>query len=389
MHVLHAYKVCHAEIYGGIPEVIRMLASSRKRGVTSGVLAARMRGWGRHLTSGTSPIKLTGSFGTLASTPITPSYPFALMREAKRADVLALHSPFPLNDIGVRLGIPQRTALVVHWHAEVLGRPMLSRAFAGLFRTTLCRADRIVVSSERLLEGSEALAPHLHKCSVIPFGVDTAFWGTPGDNMSAEVKRLSSAQPRLVLAVGRLVSYKGFDVLIEALRDLDATAIIVGDGIQASRLRRLVKDRGLTDRVFLPGSVSRQRLRMLMHAARVFVFPSVTAAETFGIAQLEAMAAGLPIINTALPSGVPTVARHGIEALTVPPGDPAPLADAIRCLLDSPELAAGLGRAGKKRAAAESTCASSSIARTPSMPTASRTAAGASKPCRPDRRARA
>jgi hypothetical protein len=41
MHILHAYKVCHTEIYGGIPEVIRMLANSRKRGVTSGVLAAR------------------------------------------------------------------------------------------------------------------------------------------------------------------------------------------------------------------------------------------------------------------------------------------------------------------------------------------------------------
>src|ERR1700704_3037107 len=264
MHILHAYKVCHTEIYGGVPEVIRMLANSRQRGVTSGVLAARMRGWGRHLASGT--IKLTGSFGTLASTPITPSYPFALAREAKRADVLALHSPFPLNDIGVRLGIPQRTALVVHWHAEILGRPVLSRAFAGLFRTTLRRADRIVVSSEKLLEGSAALAPHLHKCAVIPFGVDTAFWGTPGDQMNAEATRLSSAQPRLVLAVGRLVSYKGFDVLIEALRDLDATAIIVGDGIQANRLRRLVKERGLTDRGFLPGSVSRQRLGTLMAA---------------------------------------------------------------------------------------------------------------------------
>jgi rhamnosyl/mannosyltransferase len=65
------------------------------------------------------------------------------------------------------------------------------------------------------------------------------------------------------------------------------------------------------------------------------------------------MAAGLPIINTALPSGVPTVARHGIEALTVPPGDSAQLAGAIRCLLDSPGLAATLGSAGKKRAAAE------------------------------------
>src|SRR3981081_651906 len=126
MHILHAYKVCHTEIYGGIPEVIRMLANSRQRGVTSGVLAARMRGWGRHLASGTSPIMLTGSFGTLASTPITPSYPFALAREAKRADVLALHSPFPLNDIGVRLGIPPRTALADHWQGASPRAPALS-----------------------------------------------------------------------------------------------------------------------------------------------------------------------------------------------------------------------------------------------------------------------
>ena len=62
MHILHAYKVCHTEIYGGIPEVIRMLANSRQRGVTSGVLAARMRGWGRHLASGTSPIAIIRIF---------------------------------------------------------------------------------------------------------------------------------------------------------------------------------------------------------------------------------------------------------------------------------------------------------------------------------------
>jgi rhamnosyl/mannosyltransferase len=156
-----------------------------------------------------------------------------------------------------------------------------------------------------------------------------------------------------VVAVGRLVPYKGLDVLIEALAGLDATAMIVGDGAQAMRLRRLVVARGLADRVIFTGSISRERLRVLLHAARVFAFPSLTAKETFGIAQLEAMAAGLPIVNTALPSGVPTIARHGIEALTVPPGDPARLAEAIRHLLDSPGLAASLGRAGKARAMAE------------------------------------
>ena len=188
---------------------------------------------------------------------------------------------------------------------------------------------------------------------MIPFGVDTAFWGMLGDGGRDEVDKIISAHPRLVLAVGRLVSYKGFNVLVEALAHIDASAIIVGAGSQAGRLRRLIASHGIGDRVSLGGSVSRERLRVLLHAARVFAFPSLTTAETFGIAQIEAMAAGLPIVNTALPSGVPTVARHGIEALTVPPGDAAKLAEAIGHLLATPQHAAALGRAGKQRAIAE------------------------------------
>ncbi len=353
MHILHAYKVCHSEIHGGIPEAIKILASARRPDSTSAIVAARLLGRGRLLDSEHVPIRLAGSFGTLASTPIAPTYPFVLAREARRADVVALHVPFPLNDIGVWFGIPERTALVVHWHAEILGRQLLSRPLAGLLGATLARADRIIVSNERLLESSPILAPHLAKCAVVPFGVDTAYWGQLDGGERAEADRLASAHPRLVLAVGRLVAYKGFDVLVEALTRIDATAVVVGDGAQSSRLRRLIERRGMANRVLLFGSVSRERLQILLHAARVFAFPSVTAAETFGIAQLEAMAAALPVVNTALPSGVPTVARDGIEALTVPPGDPEKLAEAIGRLLDEPQLAASLGNAARQRAVAE------------------------------------
>lgn len=353
MRVLHAYKACHTEIYGGIPEAIRILTSGHDRGFVSRVLAARARGWGRRFSSGTLSIHLTGSFGTLASMPIAPSYPFELAREARRSDVVALHAPFPLVDIGVRFGVPTRAAVVLHWHADLPAPHMVSRAAAALVEPTLMRADRIVVSTQNLLQLSKALGAHLHKCTVIPFGVDTAFWGTLDEDARAEAKKLSSLHPRLVVAVGRLVSYKGFDVLIDALAGLDATAMIVGDGQQAKRLRRLVVDRGVADRVFFTGTISRKRLLVLLHAARVFAFPSTTTQETFGIAQLEAMAAGLPIVNTALPTGVPTVARDGIEALTVPPGDPARLAQAIQHLLDSPELAASLGSGGRARAIAQ------------------------------------
>lgn len=353
MQVLHAYKACYAELFGGIPEAIRILTSSHSGNSTSKIVAPRVRGLRRRTASEHVSIELTGSLGTLASTPIAPSYPFALAREASAADVVALHVPFPLNDLGVWLGIPERTALVVHWHAEIVGRPILSRPLSGLINKTLTRADRIVVSSERIVQNSKTLAPYLSKCRVIPFGVDTAFWGMLGDGERDEVDKIILAHPRLVLAVGRLVSYKGFNVLVEALARIDASAIIVGAGSQAGRLRRLIASYGIADRVSLGGSVSRERLRVLLHAARVFAFPSLTTAETFGIAQIEAMAAGLPIVNTALPSGVPTVARHGIEALTVPPGDAAKLAEAIGHLLATPQHAAALGRAGKQRAIAE------------------------------------
>ena len=87
-----------------------------------------------------------------------------------------------------------------------------------------------------------------------------------------------------------------------------------------------------------------------MYIADVFVMPSVTSAETFGLAQLEAMAAGRPIINTSLDTAVPHVARHGIEAITVPPGDHKKLAEAIDVLIRDPARRERMGRAARQRA---------------------------------------
>ena len=88
-----------------------------------------------------------------------------------------------------------------------------------------------------------------------------------------------------------------------------------------------------------------------MHAARLFVLPSIGDNEAFGIVQLEAMACGKAIVNTRLATGVPWVARDGAEARTVSPGSTAELAAAIRQLLDDGDGAAELGRRGRARVA--------------------------------------
>jgi glycosyltransferase involved in cell wall biosynthesis len=112
----------------------------------------------------------------------------------------------------------------------------------------------------------------------------------------------------------------------------------------------IAKKLNVSDRFFLVGHQERDNMKLLLHAAQAFAFSSVSTAESFGIAQLEAMAAGLPIVNTALPTAVPHVARHEIEGLTVPPADANALAGALAKLLDDNELAMRLGRAGRARA---------------------------------------
>jgi rhamnosyl/mannosyltransferase len=89
------------------------------------------------------------------------------------------------------------------------------------------------------------------------------------------------------------------------------------------------------------------------HAAELFALASVARSEAFGIVQIEAMASGLPVVNTNLDSGVPFVSLHEKTGLTVPAGEPQPLADAINRLLDDEDLRRSLGQAGVRRAKQE------------------------------------
>lgn len=129
--------------------------------------------------------------------------------------------------------------------------------------------------------------------------------------------------------------------------------MIIGAGPLRESLGNTISKYGIEQKVFLKGHLTRDELKVSLHAARAFAFSSLTAAEAFGLAQLEAMAAGLPVVNTRLPTAVPHIARHEREALTVEPGNAPDLALALNRLLDDNELAARLGQAGRARAKLE------------------------------------
>lgn len=180
-------------------------------------------------------------------------------------------------------------------------------------------------------------------------GLDLAQW--PWQRPDGRPLGVEPGRSPLILAVGRLVRKKGFHVLVEACRQLQGDGVpfhctIVGEGPERQNLEALIRRCGLERRVTLAGAVAQDRLREGYYArAALLAQPCVVDDEgdQDGIPTviLEAMAVGLPVVATSV-SGIGEAVIHGETGLCVPPDDPAALASALRELLGSSQLAAGL-----------------------------------------------
>src|SRR5258708_14323258 len=90
-----------------------------------------------------------------------------------------------------------------------------------------------------MIDGSDFLAPHAATCVILPYGIDLSYWRTLSPSERTRIQEMRQRHPRHIAAVGRLVGYKGFAVLVRAMRGLDAQATIVGDGPLLPALQQL------------------------------------------------------------------------------------------------------------------------------------------------------
>ena len=254
-------------------------------------------------------------------------------------DIVHVHEPLVPNT-SMWATLASAAPVVATFHSGADRSRLFDLAAPGLRRVARRISARIAVS-ERAAAFVRARIPG--PIETVPNGIDVGAYSTatPAD----------LGPGRKMLFVGRLDPRKGFPVAIAAFATLaaerdDVSLVVVGAGTQRAALHELPP--GVRDRVRLLGRIPNRALPPISRACDVFIAPS-TGGESFGVILIEAMAAGLPIVASAIP-GYTEVVEDGVTGLLVPPNDARALAAASARVLDDRALAARLAASVSERA---------------------------------------
>lgn len=336
--------------WGGVQAVIdRLIRGLRHRGHAVGELWAEQRPDVDH--AGAVPLPLPSASGDASVLRSSIEATRSLGRLATtlrrfRPDVVNVHflRAEVLHFLLLRPWLGYRLVLSAHGSDVLRSRGLRERVLLPL---VLPRADAVVAVSEPVADHLRRLrflrGDRLH---VIPNGVDVDFWAESVDGGAALERRGPVA-----VSVGRLERVKGHDVLVRAWplvldRVPGARLVIIGEGEELDRLRRLSEELGVDATVTFAGHLDADRVRSELARGRALVLPS--RSEGMPLALLEGMAAGLAPVASSV-GGVPAV-LVGDAGLLVPPDDPRGLADAVARVLVDDDLAASVGDAARRRA---------------------------------------
>ena len=255
-----------------------------------------------------------------------------LLLNAKSFSVIHGHDPFPLATLAL-LFINVK-CLVMTYHSDIVRQGILKVPVDYLRLRVLNKASQITVTSKRLLDKSDVLTKlDCKRISVLHLYLDhPEKYSTliAPETVSDLVSWVGTEKRPVLLMLGRMNYYKGLDVVLKALRYNRAKSIanvckILIAGANTDRMARKLSDKlrcsFSEDVIRIDRALSEDEKVYLLQNCSAFLFPSNKPTEAFGIVQLEAMAAGAPVINFDLPSGVPLVSLDQVTGFTFPVDD--------------------------------------------------------------------
>lgn len=272
----------------------------------------------------------------LSSAPLSIDFLKNFMKLVKNYDIIHVHSPNPIAEV---LSIFSPKPVIIHWHSDIVKQKILYKFYKPFQQMALKKAKRVICTSPQYLVSSKQLERHKEKAVIIPVGLNPKrLFCDKQDEKFLELRNKVKGK-KIILSIGRLIYYKGFEYLIQAAKYLpdNVVVVIAGDGPLYSKLKGMIDQLGLKDKVFLTGRVN--DIGIFLRNCDLFCLPSIERSEAFGLVLVEALFYGKPLVTTDVyGSGMSYVNKDGETGLVASPKDPKALASAINKILSDSNL---------------------------------------------------
>jgi glycosyltransferase involved in cell wall biosynthesis len=275
------------------------------------------------------------------------AWPLRRLLRRLRPDLLHVHYASGYGSLA-RLA-RWRPMLLSVWGSDVYAFPAASPLHAAWLRGNLRAAQGIASTSEAMAQQVRRVWPGAGRIAITPFGVDT-------DRFSPALRPVDKPDALVIGTVKALAPVYGIDLLVRAFAQVSQGSPValrlrlVGGGPQRAELEALAWQLGVAQQVEFIGPVRHDEVPAQLREFDVYAAPS--RQESFGVAVVEAMACGLPVVVSDA-GGLPDVVQHEVNGLVVPVGDVAALAQALQRLIEGPVLRQRLANAARDHAVAQ------------------------------------
>ena len=254
-------------------------------------------------------------------------------------DIIYFHMPNPLISLYLLLCNIKNRKIIIHWHSDIVDQKIIKFFYKPLQELILKKAKNIFVTSPDYKKGSEDLKKYLEKIDVIPNMIDKKKFILNEENKkNIERIRRKYKDKKILFFLGRHIPYKGLEYLIDASKYIRDEAIILIGGV--GPLTSSLKERAINNKnIEFLGRISDDEVKEYLNSSYLFLFPSITKNEAFGVALAEALYSGVPAVGFHIEgSGVNWVNKDGLTGSMAKNRDIKDLAKKINLLIDDEEL---------------------------------------------------
>lgn len=260
--------------------------------------------------------------------PLSLRYCLEYYRQYLKADIVYLHSPNYLALLLIFFFRPKK--ILIHWHASIdfLTKRWFLFPLNYIEKTILKYSEAIIVGTLEYAKHSHNLKKHLtDKVRIIPYGIKSILI----DSIQKE---------NVIILVGRMVEYKGFTHFLKKVNIPKGWKVIfIGNGPEISKLEDIRLSRNLQESVIFKTSCDDDELHRYLNKSKIFILPSITRQESFGIVQLEAMSAKNVVLNFRVKgSGIWQIFGGNLNHFSFNPGDYRSMNDMIIKLVNDDTL---------------------------------------------------